>query len=116
MKSTHRLATVSLSTLISLGLLAVPAGLAQAQPSSGASDHSGPMQRADKDMRRVLEKLEVLIVKPLGTASVEETRKGPTPADAVKALLKDEGQDPDALMAQIRESKWDISYSSPAGD
>ena len=52
------------------------------------SDDSGTLRRADKDMARVLAKLQELGAKPLGTQSVEETRRGPTPADAVKALLK----------------------------
>jgi len=79
-------------------------------------DDSGTMKRADKDMGRVIAKLLELGAKPLGTQSVEETRKGPTPADAVKAVLKDEGKDPDALMAQMKVTKQDITYSSPTGD
>jgi acetyl esterase/lipase len=74
------------------------------------------MKRADKDMARVLAKLQELGAKPLGTQSVEDTRKGPTPADAVKALLKDEGKDPDALMAQMKVEKQDITYSGPTGE
>ena len=72
-------------------------------------DDSGTMKRADKDMGRVIAKLQELGAKPLGTQSVEETRKGPTPADAVKAVLKDEGKDPDALMAQMKVTKQDIT-------
>jgi acetyl esterase/lipase len=79
-------------------------------------DDSGTMKRADKDMGRVLAKLQELGAKPLGTQSVEDTRKGPTPADAVKALLKDQGKDPDALMAQMKVEKQDITYSGPTGD
>jgi hypothetical protein len=70
-------------------------------------DDSGTMKRADKDMAVVLAKLQELGAKPLGTQSVEDTRKGPTPADAVKALLKDQGKDPDALMAQMKVEKQD---------
>jgi acetyl esterase len=79
-------------------------------------DDSGTMKRADKDMGRVIAKLQQLGAKPLGTQSVEETRKGPTPADAVKAVLKEEGKDPDALMAQMKVSKQDITYSGSSGD
>jgi len=64
----------------------------------------------------VLQKLQELGAKPIGTGSVEETRKGPTPADAVKALLKDQGKDPDKLMAEMGVSKRDITYQGPAGD
>jgi acetyl esterase/lipase len=67
-------------------------------------------------MRAVLQKLQEIGAKPLGTQSVEETRKGPTPADAVKALLKDQGKDPDKLMAEMGVTKRDIMYSAPAGD
>src|ERR687898_2488140 len=79
-------------------------------------DDSGTMKRADNDMGRVIAKLQQLGAKPIGTQSVEDTRKGPTPADAVKAVLKDQGKDPDALMAQMKVIKQDITYSSPAGD
>jgi hypothetical protein len=42
-------------------------------------DDSGTMKRADKEMGRVLAKLQELGAKPLGTQSVEETRKGTNP-------------------------------------
>ncbi len=74
------------------------------------------MQRADKeDMRPVLQKLKDLGAKPLGTLSVEATRKGPTPADAVMALLKEQGKDPQALMAQMKVKKHDMSYPTGGG-
>jgi acetyl esterase len=128
---------VALAT-ISLGALAVSQALAPSALAQGASssspavpstqmdntamqgaarmDDSGTMKRADKEMGRVLAKLQELGAKPLGTQSVEETRKGPTPADAVKALLKEGGKDPDALMAQMKVSKQDITYSGPTGE
>jgi acetyl esterase len=127
------LAAVSLLTLAGVQVLSLTAQAQQSQPQSspaapamqmdssalqGAAkmDDSGTMKRADKDMGRVIAKLQELGAKPLGTQSVEETRKGPTPADAVKALLKDEGKDPDALMAQMKVGKQDATYSGPAGD
>jgi acetyl esterase/lipase len=135
MTRTHTLALATIS-LLSLSASLVPMGSALAQQGSpsgsstppamqldptgaqGAAkvDDSGTMKRADKDMARVLAKLQELGAKPLGTQSVEETRKGPTPADAVKALLKEEGKDPDALIAQMKVSKQDITYSGPSGD
>jgi acetyl esterase/lipase len=125
-------ATVSLIALSSSYALA-PAAQAQSQSQSAPAapamkadssglqqpskmDDSGTMKRADKDMGRVIAKLQELGAKPLGTQSVEETRKGPTPADAVKAVLKDEGKDPAALMAQMKVGKQDITYSGPSGD
>lgn len=74
------------------------------------------MKRADKDMRRVLAKLQEIGAKPLGTQSVEETRQGPTPADAVKAVLKDEGKNPDAFMAQVKVKKQDMTYPTGGGE
>ncbi|WP_210247673.1 alpha/beta hydrolase [Salinarimonas soli] len=112
---THALVTTA---LVAAALMAAPAG-AQTQPQAqgqAAAADSGTMKRADKDMRQVLDKLQSLGAKPIGTQSVEETRKGPTPADAVKAVLKDEGKDPDKLMAQMGVSKKDIAYTGPSGD
>lgn len=126
------LATVSLCALAAAQAFASSALAQSGSPSSpaapamqmdntamqGASrmDDSGTMKRADKEMGRVLAKLQDLGAKPLGTQSVEDTRKGPTPADAVKALLKEGGKDPDALMAQMKVSKQDITYSGPTGE
>ncbi len=86
-----------------------PAATQPAQPQA-ADD---PMRNADKDMQAVLGKLKELGAKPIGTQSVEDTRKGPTPADAVKALMKEKGMDPDKVMAQLKISKKDATY--PAG-
>jgi len=98
------LATISAAALMSMSTLPVAA-------QQAASQDSGTMQRADKeDMRLVLMKLQELGAKPIGTQSVEETRKGPTPADAVMAVLKDQGKDPQALMAQMNVNKQDMSY------
>jgi acetyl esterase len=111
------LATVSLGALAGLASLAHEAqaqGAQQrtAQPAARHNaDHSGTMQRADKDMRQVLQKLQELGAKPLGTQSVEETRKGPTPADAVAALLKDEGKP----MPTPKVKKQDVTYQGAAG-
>jgi len=111
------LATVSLGALAGLTTLAHEAqaqGAQQrtAQPAAQHNaDHSGTMQRADKDMRQVLQKLQELGAKPLGTQSVEETRKGPTPADAVAALLKDEGKP----MPTPKVKKQDVTYQAAAG-
>jgi len=103
------LATISAAALMSMSTLPVAA-------QQAASQDSGTMQRADKeDMRPVLMKLQELGAKPIGTQSVEETRKGPTPADAVMAVLKDQGKDPQALMAQMNVNKQDMSYPTGGG-
>lgn len=48
--------------------------------------------KADPQMQAVLDKLASLGGKPIESLSPEEARKQPTPADAVKALMKDQGK------------------------
>jgi acetyl esterase/lipase len=48
--------------------------------------------KADADMQQVLDQLAALGGKPLETLTPQEARKQPTPADAVKALLKKQGK------------------------
>lgn len=105
----------ALAAVPAIAALALGAGArAQSAPSAAAA-HSGTMQRADADMRKVLEKLMELGAKPLGTQSPEETRRGPTPADAVKAVLRDQGKDPEALMAAMNVRKENKSYPTAGG-
>ena len=111
MKTTKRAALASLSLGAALAVAAWGADTrAQTAPAPAAAENSGTLQRADADMRRVVEKLLQLGAKPIGTQSVEETRRGPTPADAVKALLRDQGKDPAALMAAMGVRKRDMAY------
>ena len=79
-------------------------------------DDSGTMQRADKeDMALVLKKLMELGAKPVEQLTVEQARKQPTPADAVMAVLKDQGKDPMALMAAMKVAKKDMTYPTAGG-
>jgi hypothetical protein len=87
------LATISLAALMALNTATESQAQTSQSPVMKAED-SGTMQRSNKDMKRVLEKLQQLGAKPIGTQSVAETRQGPTPADAVKAVLKDDGKMP----------------------
>ncbi|MCJ2136840.1 hypothetical protein MKK69_22775 [Methylobacterium sp. J-026] len=73
------------------------------------------MREADKDMRMVLTKLKKLGAKPIGTQSVKDTRKGPTAANAVKAVLKAAGKDPMALMATMKVFEKDTTYPTAGG-
>ncbi|WP_287034070.1 alpha/beta hydrolase [Methylophilus sp.] len=57
------------------------------------STHQAPPP-ADKDMQQVLDALQVLGGKPIETLTPEEARQQPTPADAVKRLLKERGKLP----------------------
>ena len=111
------LASISLGALLTCAMPGQEAHAQAALAPRAATDNgpraamdSGTIQRASPDMRRVIEKLLQLGAKPLGTQSVQETRQGPTPADAVKALLRDQGKDPAALMAAMGVSKKDLSY------
>lgn len=94
-------------------VLGASAVLTVASSGAFAADQSDVMQRADDDMKRVLQKLEELGAKPLGTQSVEATRKQPTPADAVKAVLTEQGKDPQKVMDELNVSTRDMTY--PAG-
>jgi len=81
------------------------------KPSVAESADSGTLKRADKeDMLLVLQKMQKLGIKPIDSRTVEEARTQPTPADAVKAVLKDQGKDPAALMAAMKVSKKDMTY------
>lgn len=86
------------------------------KPSVAESADSGTMKRADKeDMLLVLQKMQELGIKPIDSRTVEEARAQPTPADAVKAVLKDQGKDPAALMAAMKVSKKDMTYPIAEG-
>ena len=89
-------------------------GYSTAQTLAETPD-SGTMKRADKDMLVVLKKLGDLGVKPIESRSVEEARAQASPADAVKAVLKDEGKDPMAVMAAMKVSKKDMTYPVAGG-
>jgi acetyl esterase len=51
-----------------------------------------PMSEAESDMKHVLDALKKLDPKPIEKMSAVEARKQPSPADAVKALLKQQGK------------------------
>ena len=103
------LASASLGTAFALGAMGTSTR-AQTAPGGAAIETSSTLQRADADMRRVLEKLQQLGAMPIGTQSVEETRRGPTPSHAVMAVLRDQGKDPAALMAAMRVRRQDMTY------
>lgn len=60
------------------------------------------MSQPAPEMKAVLDKLKELGAKPLGTQSVEDTRKGPTPADAAMAVMKEKGIKPDAAFKAVK--------------
>ena len=93
-------------------LLAEPA-LAQNPPMS--QTQAAKVGEFDADMAQVLKKLMDLGAKPLSTLTVEQARSQPTPADAVNALLKDQGKDPAKLMAAMNVAKTDKTYPTAGG-
>jgi acetyl esterase len=72
-------------TILAAGALACVALSAQAQ------DAATP-PKAEPHMQKVLDALKSLGGKPIETLTPEEARKQPTPADAVKKVLSDEGK------------------------
>ena len=68
---------------------------AKAMPSATATG-GGPSEttppKANAQMQAVLDELAALHGKPLGSVDAKEARKQPTPADAVKAVLKKQGK------------------------
>ncbi len=117
MRLTRRL----LATLPAAALLALPVAAMDTNTQSRqttTTEKAGAvttLDQADADMDLVVTKLQQLGAKPLGTQSVEETRRGPTPADAVKAVLRDQGQDPQAVLAELGVQKRDLSYPTAGG-
>ena len=79
---------------------------------SGAGYRPTAFDDADSQMRKVLEKQAELGGKPIETLSPEEARRQPTPADAVKAILRDRGMDPDA---DLGVATRDITIDGAAG-
>ena len=113
MKTNMRLATVSLSVIAMLAITPMKSHAADDQPAT--SNDSGTMQRADKDMAKVLTQLQQLGGKPIETLSATEARQQPTMTDAVIALLKSEGKDPEKLKAAMKVSTKDVTYLAAAG-
>jgi len=87
-------------------LLALAAASATAQstttepPTEGDLDSPAKqvadptLTRADADMRRVLEAHQKLGAKPIAQLTPDEARAQPSPADAVKAVMKTQGKPP----------------------
>lgn len=95
---------------VALGLITAPAS------SETQSMDSGTLERADKgDMALVIKKLQQLGAQPVEKLTVDQARKQPTPADAVKAVLKDQGKDPMALAAAMKVAKKDMTYPTAGG-
>jgi acetyl esterase len=88
---------------------APPATVSERPASDSAKD---PLADADEDMRDVMDELRTLGSKPLETLSAEEARKQPSPADAVRALLKREGK---SVAPEMVGKVLDSTIPTPAG-
>jgi acetyl esterase len=75
------------SILLPASALFFTAHLAHAQ-----ADNAMTPPKADPQMQKVLDALASLGGKPITTLSPQEARKQPTPADAVKKVLKEQGK------------------------
>lgn len=109
-----RLSILAFSTALIAAPLAVMPFTATDAISQQMAD-SGTMERANAEMREVLMKLDQLAPKPLGSVKAEEARQQPTPADAVAALLKDQGKDAEQLKQASRVSTQDVTYPDGSG-
>ena len=63
----------------------------------------------DAQMQTVLNKLATLGGKPIETLTAVEARKQPTPADAVKALLEEQGKGAPEPTAKVEDIKIDLT-------
>lgn len=112
---TALMATASVAVLLSAPL--AHAADAPAEPSKeAASPDSGTMDRADRDMKKVLEELQSLGGKPIETLTPAEARKQPTPTDAVTNLLKKDGKNPEELKAKMGVTTKDVTYPAGKGE
>ena len=76
-----------------------------------AKDAAQP-PKANADMQAVLDALASLKPKPIETLSAEDARQQPTPADAVKIVMKQKGLDPDDKMGVTTK---DLTYPTGQG-
>jgi hypothetical protein len=71
---------------------AAPANASPAQATLGRSLPVASKGLPDPQMQAVLDQLEALGPKPIDKLTAQEARQQPSPADAVKALLKKQGK------------------------
>lgn len=107
------LAALSLAALIAVGT--APAGPAAAQTGQPPAPSPSVAQADKEDMRLVLRKLRELGAQPVENLTPAQARRQPTPADAVAAVLRDQGADPAVAAAQRRVTRTDLSYPGANG-
>ena len=115
MKNSLRMSILVAHLVAGTSLFAAPSAFAQEEPKPNPlaeTPDSGTMKRADKeDMALVLKKMQELGAKPIESRTVDEARTQPTPADAVKAVLKDQGK----MVPMPAVKKQDMTYPIASG-
>ena len=101
--------------LLTASIFASPAANVVTTAFAAKPADSRTMERADQDMRDVLVMFDKLGPKPLAELQPEEARRQPTPADAVAALLKQQGKNAEALKQQSGVVTQDVKYPNAAG-
>ncbi|KPC54190.1 alpha/beta hydrolase [Amantichitinum ursilacus] len=105
-----------IKTTIKLSALAASLSLMGAAYAADATIKPEPtpytQSQPDAQMQKVLDKLGTLGGKPIETLGAEEARKQPTPADAVKGVLQDEGK---STAPEKVGKVEDVQYDGAAG-
>ena len=96
------------SRTIAMTAVAAAAIAASATAQDQPADASAAPPQPNQQMQAVLDKLTELGAEPIGTASVEATRAAPTPADAVEALMAEEGIAPDPAVEAVKTRDFTI--------
>jgi acetyl esterase/lipase len=111
MSNKHLVALLGAASTVAL----LAAGCSKPSPVSAAPPAqvaAAPTPTPAPDMQKVLDKLASLGGKPIETLTPAEARKQPTPADAVKALMAEQGMStaPDPAV-----TTKDVTYPAGAG-
>ncbi len=84
---------------------------ADAQGQTGVKNApQDPVGRANPEMQKILRVLKSLGGKPIERLTTIEARLQPTPADAVEALLRDQGKNPAHLKAEMGVAVQNTQY------
>ena len=94
----------SLNTVASLAIATLGTSALPAQPTKPA--------KPDLQMQAVLDKLGS---KPIETLTAEEARKQPSPADAVMALLKEQGKEVPEKTGKVEDIRIELSTGELKG-
>ena len=90
-----------------------PAASSTAMPASATTPEApAPMAKPDAQMQAVLDQLAKLGAKPIDTLTPAQARAQPSPADAVKAVLKAQGK---PITPEPIASVKDSSFPGPGG-